>query len=50
MKSIDLKLQQENVLGHSILYVQCVDLLIWGPTQLNFLFYDFFVFTVIFQN
>ena len=42
-KSIDLKLQQKNILKHIILYVHCVDLLIWSLTQLDFLFYDFFV-------
>ena len=28
-------------LKNIILYVQCVDLLMWSPTKLNFLFYDF---------
>ena len=37
-KSIDLKLQQKNILKHTILYVYCVDLLIWNLTQLNFPF------------
>ena len=41
-KSIDLKLQQKNILKHIILYIHCVDLLIWSPTQLDFSFYDFF--------
>jgi len=41
-KSIDLKLQQKNILKHTILYVHCVDLLIWSLTQLDFfLFYNF---------
>ena len=40
-KNIDLKLQQKNILKHIILYVHCVDLLIWSPTQLDFLFYNF---------
>ena len=31
------------VLEHTILYSQCVDLLIWIPTKLSFLFYDFYV-------
>jgi hypothetical protein len=31
----------KNVLKHTILYVHCVDLLIWSPTQLGFPFYDF---------
>jgi hypothetical protein len=31
------------VLKHIILYIHCVDLLMWSPTKLNFLFYDFFV-------
>ena len=43
-KNIDLKLQQKKyILNHIILYVHCVDLLIWSLTQLNFLFYDFSV-------
>ena len=42
-KSIDLKLQQKNILNHIILYIHCVDLLIWSPTQLDFSFYDFSV-------
>ena len=42
-KSIDLKLQQKNILKHTILYVHCVDLLIWSLTQLDFPFYDFSV-------
>ena len=29
------------VLQHTILYIHCVDLLMWSPTKLNFLFYDF---------
>ena len=33
----------KNILKHTILYVHCVDLLIWSLTQLNFLFYDFSV-------
>ena len=33
----------KNVLKRTILYVHSVDLLIWSPTQLNFLFYNFFV-------
>jgi hypothetical protein len=28
------------VLNHSILYVHCVELLIWSPTQFDFSFYD----------
>jgi hypothetical protein len=35
------KAMQKNVLKHSILYVHCVDLLIWSLTQLDFPFYDF---------
>ena len=42
-KSIDLKLEQKNILKHTILYVHCVDLLIWSLTQLDFPFYDFSV-------
>jgi len=26
---------------HTILYVHCVDLLMWSPTKLEFSFYDF---------
>ena len=33
----------KNILKHTILYVHCVDLLIWSLTQLDFLFYDFSV-------
>ena len=33
----------KNILKHAILYVQCVDLLIWSLTQLDFPFYDFSV-------
>ena len=29
------------ILKHIILYVQCVDLLLWSLTKLNFSFYDF---------
>jgi len=38
-----LKLQQKNILEHTILYVHYVDLLIRSLTQLDFLFYDFSV-------
>jgi hypothetical protein len=31
------------VLKHTILYIYCVDILMWSPTKLDFLFYDFFV-------
>jgi hypothetical protein len=31
------------VLKYSILYVHCVELLIWSPTQFDFSFYDFSV-------
>ena len=31
------------VLQHTILYVQCVDMFMWSPTKLEFLFYDFFM-------
>jgi hypothetical protein len=27
----------------SILYMHCIDLLMWSLTKLDFLFYDFFV-------
>jgi hypothetical protein len=33
----------KNVLNHIIVYVYCVNLLIWSPTQLDFPFYDFSV-------
>jgi hypothetical protein len=33
----------KNVLNHTILYVQYVDLLILSPIQLDFPFYDFFL-------
>ena len=42
-KNIDLKLQQKNILKHTILYVHCVDLLIWSLKQLDFPFYHFSV-------
>ena len=45
-KNIDLKLQQKKYTKayHIICsIVHYVDLLIWGPTQLDFLFYDFSV-------
>ena len=31
------------IIKHIILYVQCVDPLMWSPTKLNFSFYDFFM-------
>ena len=34
---------KKNILKHTILYVHCVDLLIWSLTQFDFLFYDFSV-------
>ena len=40
--ALDLKLQQKFILKHAILYVHCVDLLMWSPTKLDFPFYDFF--------
>ena len=33
----------KNIRKYTILYVHCVDLFIWSPTQLDFLFYDFSV-------
>jgi hypothetical protein len=30
-------------LKHTILYIHCVDLLMWSPTKLDFPFYDFSV-------
>ena len=41
-KIIDLKLQQKEILKHTILYVHSVDLLIWSLPKLDFLFYDDF--------
>jgi len=35
------------ILKHIILYVQCVDLLMWSPTKLNFSFY---VFSMIYND
>ena len=32
------------VLKYTILYVRCVDILMWSPTKLDFLFYDFVMF------
>ena len=40
---INLKLQKKFVLKHTVLYVHCVDLLMWSPTKLDFPFYDFSV-------
>jgi hypothetical protein len=31
------------ILKHTILYIHCVDILMWSPTKLDFLFYDFSV-------
>jgi hypothetical protein len=31
------------VLKHTILYIHCVDVLMWSPTKLDFPFYDFSV-------
>ena len=33
--------QQKFILKHTILYIYCVDLLMWSPTKLDFLFYNF---------
>ena len=38
------------ILKHIILYVQCVDLLMWSPIKLNFSFYGFSIITMIFQK
>ena len=38
---INLKLQKKIVLKHTVLYINCVDLLMWSPIKLDFLFYDF---------
>ena len=37
------KATAKKILKHTILYVHCVDLLIWSLTQLDFPFYDFYV-------
>ena len=37
------KATAKNILKHTILYIHCVDLLIWSLTQLDFSFYDFSV-------
>ena len=34
---------KKNILKRTILYVHCIDLLIWSLTQLDFPFYDFSV-------
>ena len=38
---INLKLQKKFVLKHTVLYIHCVDLLMWSPIKLDFSFYDF---------
>ena len=38
------------VLKHTILYVHCVDLLMWSPTKLDFPFYDFSVIYYVFSK
>jgi hypothetical protein len=38
-----LSYSKKYILKYTILYVYCVDLLIWSLTQLDFLFYDFSV-------
>ena len=37
------KATTKKYIKHIILYVHCVDVLIWSLTQLDFLFYDFSV-------
>ena len=32
--------QKKFILKHTILYVHCVDLLMWSPAKLDFPFYD----------
>ena len=39
--SINLKLQKKFVLKHTVLYIHCVDLLMWSLIKLDFSFYDF---------
>ena len=41
-KSIDLKEHKKFILKHTILYIHCIDLLMWSPTKLGFLFYNVF--------
>ena len=38
---INLKLQKKIVLKHTVLYIHCIDLLMWSPIKLDFSFYDF---------
>jgi hypothetical protein len=38
-----LKYNKNFVLKHTILYIHCVDLLMWSPTKLDFLFYVFYM-------
>jgi len=38
------------LLNFIISYVYCIDLLMWSPIKFDFLFYDFFLFTMIFQR
>jgi hypothetical protein len=43
------KATTKNILKHTILYIYCVDILIWSLTKLYFIFYDFSVITMFFQ-
>jgi len=45
-----LKLKIKFLLNFIISYVYCIDLLMWSPIKFDFLFYDFFLFTMIFQR
>jgi len=38
------------ILKHIILYVHCVDILMWNPKKLDFVFYDFYVIYYDFLN
>jgi len=41
---------KKNILNHIILYIYCVDMLMWSLTNLYFIFYDFSIFYHDFSN
>ena len=48
---INLKVQKKFVLKHTVLYIHCVDLLMWSPIKLDFLFHDFYmIYDDFFKN
>jgi hypothetical protein len=51
-KKKKIKINNKNfVLNHIVLYVHCVDLLMWSPTKLDFFYFMIFLwFTMIFQR